>query len=558
MNHSIPEKNSRDISLFNSLNNKKLNNFQKSIILLFLSIIITSIVYQTGGTKSAWPQLYYIVIILAAHFWKIKGGLIIAFALGIMAGPWMPLDISQGIMQKPENWIIRLFSFMIVGFIVSYILQQNQKSSNLIKEKNLTNEYNGLNNKNKLDLEMEQLISKGVNFSLIFFDIKNLGEIQKYVNSDIVKDITDHCISSIQALFGNVELYSSNYNEYLLILKEFNQHEIHQTIAEYLQTILKSMKIRGYFFNLIIKVGIVFHNDDSMDVKELNRKVRVAASQGEPLESGVYIFDSRFDEEMKILHEVSGSLQNDINNNKFYVVYQPIINILTNEISSVEVLARWDRGNKKPIGPDIFIKIAEETGLIQSLSKEVIRQGTNQFLAWDEVGIKIKASYNITADEFMDEAFVAWVREFIDTKNINKEYFGFEITERVLSKDSIKLNTVLSYLHKNGYSISIDDFGTGHNTLKDLIDMAVNIVKIDKFFIDRIHEKDAKSLIKHLIKLSHEMGLEVIAEGVETKEQFMVLKQLGCDMIQGYYFSKPLLANDFVEYYQTFDMTQYE
>jgi len=545
------------MNLFERHSNEKIRNLYRIIFIIFLSIIITYIVFMTGGTKSAWPQLYYIIIILAAYYWTVKGSLLIALVLGIIAGPFMPLDVSQGIMQTPENWIIRMLIFMSIGFISGYILQKNNKINNLMREKDLINEFTGLYNTYKLYPDLNKMLENDEKICLVFFNIKNLDEIGKYVSYSIIKDIIHYCISTIKSKHEGNNLYSSNFNEFILVLKEYDEHDINQIIFKDLENILKSIKIDDYYFNLIIKIGIAFSNDDRLEAIELNRKARIAASQGESFESGVYTFDPDFDGEMRLFHEISGSLQDAVNNNEFYLVYQPIISLKDNAISSVEVLARWNRGERKPIGPNIFIKIAEETGLIQKITKEIIRQHINQLLNWEKNDIKIKSSVNVTADELINCSFVEWLKEVIDENHIDRSNLGIEITERVLSADGNKLNDVLSNLKTESYCIYIDDFGTGHNTLTDLMGMEVDIIKIDKYFIDRIDEKLTKSLVKHIIELVHEMGMLVVAEGVETKEQLITLKQLGCDMIQGYYFSKPLLPNDFADYYTSFDMNKY-
>ncbi|MBK5242579.1 MAG: EAL domain-containing protein [Clostridium sp.] len=120
-----------------------------------------------------------------------------------------------------------------------------------------------------------------------------------------------------------------------------------------------------------------------------------------------------------------------------------------------------------------------------------------------------------------------------------------------------KLRDILLDLRAKGYKILIDDFGTGYNSLMSISEISFDIIKIDKYFIDRLNEVEIKVLVKHIIEFIHEMGGMIIAEGVETKEQFGVLKELGCDMIQGYYFSKPLLPEEFAKYYDAFDMNNY-
>lgn len=134
---------------------------------------------------------------------------------------------------------------------------------------------------------------------------------------------------------------------------------------------------------------------------------------------------------------------------------------------------------------------------------------------------------------------------------------GIEITERVLSGNGGKLNDALLKCQNEGYTVAIDDYGTGYNTFKYIKEVKANIIKIDKHYIDHIHEKYTQRLVSLVIDTMHEMGLIVIAEGVETKEQLTILKELGCDEIQGFYFSKPLLPNELKEYYRNFKINDY-
>ena len=148
-------------------------------------------------------------------------------------------------------------------------------------------------------------------------------------------------------------------------------------------------------------------------------------------------------------------------------------------------------------------------------------------------------------------------KNIFDENNIDRSNIGIEMTERVLFSEGKKLNGILTTMQAMGYLISIDDFGTGYNSLKNIVDIKADIIKIDKYFVDRIDQKNIKSLVRHIIAAMHEMGFLLVAEGVETKEQLMTLKELGCNQIQGYYFSKPLLPDDFADYYKSFDMNKY-
>ena len=545
------------MNLFAKQLNDRTRNLIRILLIIFLAIIIIYIVFMTGGTKRAWSQLNFVVIVLAAYYWKIKGGLLSALATGIAVGPFMYLDVAQGILQTPTNWIIRLTLYMIMGLIVGYLFQENNKINKEIREKDLINNFTGLYNTNKLFLELNKMMKNDEKFYLVFFNILNLEEISKYVNYSIMKDIVNSYIASIKSEFEENELYSNNINQYSLVLKDCDGDDISQIIAKRLENILKLIKAEEYSYNLIIKAGIVFSNGEIAEETELFNMASIAADQGEKFESGVYTYGSEFYNERKSILEISSSFQKAINNNEFYLVYQPIISLNDNAIDSVEVLVRWNRGDRKPIGPDIFIKIAEETGFIKKLTREIVKQHMNQLHKWKMKGIEIKSSVNLTADEIIDYDLGLWIKAIVEENNIYKPNLGVEITERVFSRDINKLNAVLSLLQSKGYYISIDDFGTGYNNLFNLKEIKADIIKIDRCFINRMDEKITKSLVRHCIEIGHEMGLLVVAEGVETKEQLITLKELGCDMIQGYYFSKPLLPDDCIDYYKSFDMNKY-
>ena len=545
------------MNLFSAHLNNRLKNLLRILVIVILIIVIAYIVLMTGGTKRAWAQLNFIVIVLAAYFWKVKGGVLSAIAAGIAVGPFMYLDVSRGIMQTYMNCIIRIILYIIIGSIVGFLFQENNKINKVIRDKDLTSNFTGLYNTNKLFIELNAMLKREEKIYLVYFNILNLEEISKYVDYSIMKDLINKCTYCIKSEFKENELYSHNINQYILILQEYSEEDIGQIIEKKLKNILESIKVEEYSFDLIIKVGIVSSNGEVTEGTELFNMARIAADQGEKFESAIYTYGSEFDYKRRLFHEISSSFQRAIDNNEFYLVYQPIISLNDNAISSVEVLARWDRGDRKPIGPAIFIKIAEETGFIKKITKVIIRQQIKQLSSWKKNGIEIPCSVNITGNELIDSDFVEWVKIIVDENNIDRSNLGIEITERVLSQDIPKLNNVLDYLQSRGYCVSIDDFGTGYNNLLNLKEMKADIIKIDKCFIDLVNEKNTKSLVRHCIAIGHEMGLLVVAEGVETKEQLITLKELGCDMIQGYYFSKPLLPDECIDYYKSFDMNKY-
>lgn len=532
------------------------SNLFRIISILLQIIIIHLIIYYSGGTMEVWPQLNVVPIFLAAYFWDIKGSLIVALILGIFTGPFMPLNVYLGINQKPENWIFRTLIYLAVASITGYIFQKNKKMSKQMAEKDMISFFTGLYNTNKLFKDLNKKINNGEKFFLVFLNVRNLEEISKYVSYDIVNKLIQSGIADLKENFKENDLYSANFNEYVLAFEECDELYIIRTMSNYLKEISNKIKIGGISFNLIIKIGVVFNSNNGVDATEIFNKAKIAADQGEIYSSGVYVYDEIFDKKKRLTYEIAGSLENAINNDELYIVYQPVIDINKNIVASAEVLLRWQRGDQENVGPNIFIDIAEKIGLIDQISKIVMEKNIAQIIEWENKGIKIKTSVNLTSVEILDESLLEWARKIIVEKDIDKSRLGIEITERIFSNQGDRLRAILHNLRAKGYSISIDDFGTGYNSLISVGEMSFDIIKLDKYFIEHINMIEIKMLIKYIIMYVHELGGTIIAEGVETKEQYEVLKELGCDMIQGYLFSKPLLPDDFADYYLNFNMSE--
>ena len=536
------------------INSKK--NQNKILLIILLTILVALITYVTGGTQYAWSQMNIIVIVLAAYFWQNKGSFFVATLLGLIIGPLMPLNVSEGIMQTPKNWILRIAIYLLSAGISEYIFKEIDKNNKQTKEKILPNSFE-IYDTSELFTELNKMIENDEKFCLLFFRIVNLEGISKYVNYRIVEKIIHETINHFKINLKNCNLYSVNFNEYVFILKNYNGKRIIQKVSSYIKDYLKSMKIDNYSFKLIIKSGIVFNNGEKVDAVKVFNEARIAADQGGNYESGVYTYNTEFNKNKELFYEISGSLNNAIKNNEFFLVYQPIISLQDNMISEVETLLRWNRGNREPVGPQLFISIAEKIGFINQITKWVIERTIIQKKEWEKNNLKITTLINATSTDIEDKSLHAWAVKVIKKSGIEKSDIGIEITERIPFTGKTKFKNILLELKAEGYKILIDDFGTGYNSLMAISEIPFNVVKIDKYFIDRLDELEVKLLIKYTIKFVHEMNGQITAEGVETKEQLKILKELGCDMIQGYYFSKPLLPNEFENYYKNFDMQDY-
>lgn len=315
------------------------------------------------------------------------------------------------------------------------------------------------------------------------------------------------------------------------------------------------VSMKGYKIRLALKVGIYVYQGGDDSPIEIYNKARIAYEQGEVKESGIYYYDAGMESRKKVMQDITGALLESIQRNELFVVYQPKIDIINNRISGVEALVRWKRNGKNLIGPNEFIPIAEEIGFIEKISKFVFNTVTSQMEIWRNKGININYSVNTSVYELIHDKYTLWANDIITAKNASRSDIEIEITERAIAYNDRRLIEKMHYLKRLGYKLSIDDFGTGYNSLMSVGEIPFDKLKIDKYFIDRIGKTKMAELIRLFVEYAHSLGKTVIAEGVETVEQLNILKKLKCDEVQGFYFSKPLLPEEFEAFYAEFNKT---
>ena len=251
--------------------------------------------------------------------------------------------------------------------------------------------------------------------------------------------------------------------------------------------------------------------------------------------------------------KLANELKQAIDNEAFDLYYQPILDVKTAQIKGFEALIRWNHIEKGFISPDIFIPLAEESGLIVDISRWVALEACKalQHLKENAVHNDLFVSVNFSALDFSDPSFKSYLHHVLEKTNIAPSEIHIEITERLLMNNPNNARETLEACQQDGMLISIDDFGTGYSSLSYLHHFPIDILKIDRSFINNmVDDKNALELVKSIIDLSHNLGMKVIAEGVETQEQSNMLKNMNCDQMQGYYYAKPMPLHDFIAYLQ--------
>lgn len=290
-------------------------------------------------------------------------------------------------------------------------------------------------------------------------------------------------------------------------------------------------------------MGITIFPRDSDDINKLLINADAAMYKAKDNGKNKYcFFDEKISNELKRKSEIEKNLRQAINEHELEIYYQPQVDSNKKTIVGVEALLRWNSKESGSVSPYEFIPIAEETGLINNIGEWVIKNVCKQIKLWElNCKILMKVSINVSTVQLQDERFVEKIKQIVSLNDVDSRLIEFEITETSLMNNIDKGIDILNELKSSGFSIALDDFGTGYSSLKYLKTLPIDNLKIDKSFVDNItiNKKD-EEMAKGIIQLAHNMNLNVIVEGVETKEQYDLMKNMKSDIIQGYYFSRPV------------------
>ena len=309
--------------------------------------------------------------------------------------------------------------------------------------------------------------------------------------------------------------------------------------------ILKALEvptvIEGQLVDIGASIGIVTYPRDGNDMDVLMRHADIAMYTAKRLNSGYALYDEKHELNSALRLSLMGELRQAVEHDQLTLYYQPKVDLATQRVKYVEALVRWIHPTRGFIAPDEFIPFAEQTGYIKTISRWVANKAIAQSALWRAQGIDLAISVNVSARELIQSTLPEIFGELLTRHGVPAHAIWIEVTESAIMDDPNHAIETLDRLHAMGIRISIDDFGTGYSSLTYLKRMPVDELKIDKSFVMGMStHKDDETIVRSTINLGHNMGLKVVAEGVETEEMLEQLRVLGCDLAQGYHISRPL------------------
>jgi diguanylate cyclase (GGDEF)-like protein/PAS domain S-box-containing protein len=418
----------------------------------------------------------------------------------------------------------------------------------------------GLPNRSFFQANQHHLVKNKTPHALLVFDLDNF----KKINDSMGHQVGDLLLIEVAkrlTRIGNKKnvVYRLGGDEFSIIIENTNDiHTITSVAKNILSVIAQPLKIKNQEIVLYSSIGIVLYPEDGASPQELLKNADTAMYHAKDTGGNKYQFfsDSMNKQAVKRL-QVESLIRHGLKDDLFSVFYQPKIEISTGKIAGMEALVRFETPTKGIISPLVFIPVSEETGQIIDIGEIVLRKSCFATKKWVDAGLfDGRIAVNLSAVQFTQPNLVAMISDILRESGLPPKYLELEITEGTVMDSPQKAIETMLQIRAMGINLSLDDFGTGYSSLAYLKKFPLNTLKIDKAFVDDIEiSEQGRNMVATIVTIAHNLGLHVVAEGVETNNQLNFLSGLGCEQLQGYLYSKPLAESEFQKYLLSYQIT---
>lgn len=524
-------------------------------LLLTMVAAVFVLVYVTGGIKYVYSHSMYIPVLLSGFFFGVKGGVIVGLVGGIALGPFMPIDVHTGESQDTLNWLYRSGFFVLVGALSGVASDSVKSYMRHLDWVSRHDPVSGLPNRNALFDDMKVIGKKKFypgDMFLTVISVANDMELRSAFGFEVMEELVARLAERIA---------ESDWQDTLVYRVDTGQLAVLAGVGVAAESAsffsdLAAIARTPFLFN-----GVLIHADFRMGY------VRVEPGQKQPAdclreaEAALVVAYEKV-QDWVIYHpdisaaarenmSILGELTHAVSNGALSLHYQPKVAMSDGAVHGVEALMRWQHPDKGNISPGVFIPCAEQSTLIQLITRFALEQAMAQMVRWRRSGIHIPVAVNISTRNLLQPGFTDMVLALLENHGLPAALLELEVTEGALMMDANRTIGELTRLADAGVVISIDDFGTGYSSLQYLHQLPVSKIKVDQSFVRRLtRDIQAAHILDAALMLGHKMGMKVIAEGVETVETYGMLANAGCDMAQGYIISRPVRAQEMEHWYR--------
>jgi len=392
--------------------------------------------------------------------------------------------------------------------------------------------------------------------AMIVIDPRQLSEINQSFGYKVGDQLLSQLADLIKSNFRESDIVSRlSGDEFGILLPHTDIKLVSEIIQKNINALEKPFIIDGAHLDITSVIGVSIFPDHADTAGDLIRRANMARNRAkqEKVSYAIYDVEDESSSHQRLL--IFGQLRNAIKKKELELYFQPKISLSNEQVSGVETLVRWTGENGQ--SPAIFIPLAEQTGLINEITRWVFEAAVDQCNVWKEKGLLIPISVNVSPRNLYDSNLVDFFIQYVEEKSLPYSMVTIEVTESAIMRHPESAIQVLSQLREIGFKVSIDDFGTGYSSLAYLKLLPATELKIDQSFIANIlSDKKDEILVRSTIALAKDLELQVVVEGVETEAVLHKLRSFGCDIIQGYHYSRPLNSDAYLKWHQQWNLSK--
>ncbi len=458
-------------------------------------------------------------------------------------------DVIRGLDAGAYDYITKPFNSQIVAARVRSAARA-KGAHDQIAILATTDSLTGLPNRNRLQEHLACCVASDREndkfFALLLLDLDRFKEINDtfghHYGDAVLRELNPRLSTAVR---GHDTVARLGGDEFGILLPGVDRSGAVRTAERLLASLERPFVVEGQSVEIGTSIGIALYPEHGRDPATLMKRADVAMYASKRARSGHAVYTARQSDLNPERLTLISDLRRGIGEGQLLLHYQPKVDLATMRTTKVEALVRWLHPREGLIMPDQFIPQAEQMRLIKPLTLWVLETALAQCRAWHEAGIDLDVAVNLVPDSLQDSELVSTIADLLKSSGAAPDWLTLEITESAMMSDPAHARSALKRLHAMGVKIAIDDFGTGYSSLAHLKDLPVDEVKVDRSFVKdmSLNDRDA-CIVRTVIDLGHNLGLHVVAEGVEDSPTHALLTSLGSDIAQGYYYSRPLPATD--------------
>lgn len=447
------------------------------------------------------------------------------------------------------------------GQIAQYVatfsdITERKNAERELRRLSNTDTLTGLPNRSYFQVSHSNLVRKRIAHALLIFDLDDF----KKINDSLGHEVGDHLLMQVAERVGEIgraqdTFYRLGGDEFTLILEDTTDlHDITEAANQVLEALSHPFHISGHDIVVSSSIGIVVYPNDGQSSQELLQNADTAMYHAKSRGgNGYQFFNESMNKNAVRRLQLENQLRQALRNNHLQVHYQPKVSLKTHQFVGLEALVRLDIPGVGIISPAEFIPLAEETGLIIDVGERVLRQTCRDMREWVASGaVEGRVAVNLSAKQFLQPDLTQRIMNILDEEGLDPKCLELEITEGVVMEDPERAIQIMTELHFCGIHLALDDFGTGYSSLAYLKRFPIQTLKIDKAFIDDINGADRdRNMVASIVAMAHNLGLDVVAEGVVNAAQASTLHHLNCEFAQGFLFAQPLKREQFLAHIKT-------